>query len=336
MNERTIKLAHGSGGVLTRRLIQETLLRYFPSPLLAPLSDSATLTVHGGRVAFTTDSYVVEPIFFPGGDIGRLAVCGTVNDLAVVGALPRFVSCSLILEEGFPEGDLEAVLASMREAAAECGVEVVTGDTKVVPHGKADRLFVNTAGIGLLEPGQRTPGGPMQAGDAVVVSGPLGDHGAAVLARREGLGLQSSVLSDCAPVTAIAQAVLRTAERVPFMRDVTRGGLATILNEAVSGSPVGILLDEQDVPIRAEVRSICELLGLDPLYLACEGRVATIVEAAGADRVVEAVRKVRGGEECCIVGHACRDYAGQLVGQTPFGTRRLIQMLSGEQLPRIC
>ena len=336
VNERTIKLAHGSGGVLTRRLIEETLLKYFRSPLLASLPDSATLPVHGGGIAFSADSYVVDPIFFPGGDIGRLAVCGTVNDLAVVGAIPRFVSCSLILEEGFPQSDLEAILASIRDAAAEAGVEVVTGDTKVVPHGKADKLFVNTAGIGLMEPAGKTPGGPMQAGDAVLVSGPLGDHGAAVLSRREGLGLQGSLASDCAPVTGIAQAALRTAARVPFMRDVTRGGLATILNEAVSGSQLGILLAEQDIPFRAEVRSICELLGLDPLYLACEGRVAAVVDADSADKVVEAVRNARGGEGCRIIGRVCEQYAGQLVAETPFGTRRLIQMLSGEQLPRIC
>ena len=322
--------------MLTRRLIEETLLRFFPSPKLAPLPDSAWLELEGGRVAFTTDSYVVDPIFFPGGDIGKLAVFGTVNDLAVVGAIPRYVSCALIIEEGFPMADLEAVLNSMKKAAQAAGVEVVTGDTKVVPKGKADRLFINTAGLGILSDGGAVPGGTPLPGDAVIVSGPVGDHGAAVLCRREGLNFESSIESDCAPLTAAAQAVLRTARRVPFMRDLTRGGLATVLNEATGPERPGLLLREADVPVREGVRSLCELLGLDPLYLACEGRLAAIVEPAAAAEAVGALREVAGAEGSRVVGEVCAQYPGKVVLETALGTRRLLQMLSGEQLPRIC
>ena len=336
MGERTIKLGHGSGGTLSRQLIEEKLLKYFRSPLLSSLPDSATLKVHGGTIAFTTDNYTVDPIFFPGGDIGKLAVYGTVNDLAVCGGTPRFISCALILEEGFPEADLDVILASMQEAADAAQVEVVTGDTKVVPRGKADKIFINTSGVGIIRRGAKLPDAEMQAGDVVIVSGPLGDHGAAVLSQREGLNVESSVVSDCAPVTAIAQAMLERADRVSVMRDVTRGGLATILNEAVARSGVGIILAEEDIPIRAEVRSLCELLGLDPLYLACEGRVAAVVDAASAEGVLDELRSVPGGEGCCMVGTVSDQYPGQVAGQTAFGTHRLIQMLSGEQLPRIC
>jgi hydrogenase expression/formation protein HypE len=330
-----IQLGHGSGGVLTRRLVAETVLRFFRSERLQPLPDSATIPVVGSEVAFTTDSYVVDPIFFPGGDIGKLAVCGTVNDLAVAGALPEFISCALILEEGLPLADLEAVLDSMRRAAGEAGVEVVTGDTKVVPRGKADKLFINTAGIGRLPAGAPRPGGQPQAGDVVVVSGPLGDHGAAVLCRREGLNLGSPVESDCAPITPVAQAVLSTARRT-FMRDLTRGGLATALNEAVAGSEHGILLRETDVPVREGVRAVCELLGLDPLYLACEGRLAAIIDADSAGEVLAALERTPDAEQSAIVGVVSADFPGRLAVETPLGTRRLVQMLSGEQLPRIC
>ncbi len=331
-----IKLGHGSGGVLTRRLIEETVLKFFTSEHLAALPDSAWLEVAGARVAFTTDSYVVDPIFFPGGDIGKLAVFGTVNDLAVVGAVPRFISCALILEEGLPTEELTAILDSMRRAAAEAGVEVVTGDTKVVPRGKADRVFINTAGVGVVGEGGAVPGGNPRPGDAIIASGPLGDHGAAVLSQREGLKLESPVKSDCAPLTDAAQAVLRQAHRVSFMRDLTRGGLATVLNEATGEGKPGVLLDEAEIPVREEVRAICEVLGLDPLYLACEGRLAAIVDRESAAQVLDALRDVPGGEQACLIGQVSDRYAGKVALQTRLGTRRLLQMLSGEQLPRIC
>ncbi len=336
MSEEKIKLGHGSGGVLTRRLIEETLLKFFTSPRLAALPDSAWLELEGGRVAFTTDSYVVDPIFFPGGDIGRLAVFGTVNDLAVAGALPRFISCSLILEEGLPTAELERVLSSFEQAAGEAGVEVVTGDTKVLPRGKADRMFVNTAGLGLLPGAIEPPGGQARPGDAIIVSGPVGDHGAAVLAQREGLGLESAVRSDCAPLTETAQAVLRAARRVAFMRDLTRGGLATVLNELTGPDRPGVLVEEAAIPVREEVRSICELLGLDPLYLACEGRLVAVVDPDHREAVVEAVRSAGAPDRAGCIGRVSEEYTGKVALETPLGTHRLLQMLSGEQLPRIC
>ncbi len=279
---------------------------------------------------------MVDPIFFPGGDIGKLAVFGTVNDLAVVGAVPRFISCALILEEGLPQSDLEAVLGSMQDAAQEAGVEVVTGDTKVLPRGKADRLFVNTAGLGAMRPGVAPPGGHARPGDAIIVSGPVGEHGAAVLARREGINLDSPVVSDCAPLTAVAGAVLGAAGRVAFMRDLTRGGLATILNEATAKDQPGILLEEECIPVREEVRSICELLGLDPLYLACEGRLVAVVNAEDGGDVLAAMRAVPAGRGSQQVGYVTEAYEGRVALRTQLGTHRLLQMLSGEQLPRIC
>ncbi len=336
MSEETVKLGHGSGGTLTHRLIEETILRAFPSPRLASLPDSATIETPTSRIAFTTDSYVVDPVFFPGGDIGKLAVCGTVNDLAMVGAIPRYVSCALIVEEGLPMADLRAVLDSMAKAAEEAGVEVVTGDTKVVPRGKADRLFVNTAGVGFVPADGPLPGGDAEPGDIVIVSGPIGDHGAAVLAEREGLNLESSVQSDCAPLTEAAQAVLGAARRVPFLRDLTRGGLATIMNECTGPGRPGVLLREADVPVREEVRSICELLGLDPLYLACEGRLVAVVDAESADIVLRELGVLNTERGCAAVGVISERYEGKVALETPLGTRRLLQMLSGEQLPRIC
>ena len=337
MNGDMIKLGHGSGGSLSHRLIKDKLLKFFQSPLLAPLADSALIEADGQLLAFTTDSYVVDPIFFPGGDIGKLAVFGTVNDIAMMGAIPRFISCSLIIEEGFAVGDLDTILDSMRGAADAARVEIVTGDTKVVPRGKADRIFINTSGVGTGAPSPaQSAGRGLQPGDAVVVSGPLGEHGAAVLAAREGLNLHSSLLSDCAPLTDIAQCVFRTAERVPFMRDITRGGLATILNECLDGAQVGIRLSEQVIPVKPEVRSICELLGLDSLYLACEGRLVAVVDEGSADSVVSALRSVKNAEDSCIIGCVTDDHPGQLCVETPYGTLRLLQMLSGEQLPRIC
>lgn len=321
---------------MSRRLIEGKLLRFFDSPLLAPLADSALLDIDGCQLAFTTDSYVVDPLFFPGGDIGKLAVFGTVNDLAVVGAVPAFISCSLIIEEGFPTEELDRILASMSQASKAADVEVVTGDTKVVPKGKADGLFINTAGVGAMAEWARTLCSTPAPGDAVVVSGSVGDHEAAVLAKREGLNLQSSIQSDCAPLTKVARAVLQNAERVSFMRDVTRGGLATILNEAVADWSLGVVLKEADVPVRAEVRSICELLGLDPLYMASEGRLVAVVDAPSAESVRKAVRKTAIGRRCSVVGTVTERYAGKVAAETPFATRRLLQMLSGEQLPRIC
>jgi len=335
MSEEQITLAHGSGGILSRKLVRDRLLKFFTSPLLSGLDDSAMLEMESERTAFTTDTYVVDPIFFPGGDIGKLAVCGTVNDLAVVGARPRYISCALILEEGFPSDDLDRILASMQTAADEADVQVVTGDTKVVPRGNADGIFINTAGVGSFEEHQPPTGDEPRPGDRVVVSGPVGDHGAAVLGRREGLNLDSSAESDSAPLTDAAAAVREAAERVSFMRDLTRGGLATILNEA-AGEEMGIVIREEAVPVRPAVRSLCELLGVDALYLACEGRLAAIVDPDSAGDVRDALRSTPGSERAESVGEVTEEYAGKVACETAYGTRRLLQMLSGEQLPRIC
>lgn len=331
-----IKLSHGSGGKLTHDLIAGTIRRYFDSPLLENLPDSASVDLHGCRAAFTTDSYVVDPVFFPGGDIGKLAVYGTVNDLAVSGSLPRFISCGLILETGFPQSELDKILFSMSEAAEAAGVDVVTGDTKVVPSGKVDKIYINTSGIGLYPKGARVPDGEICSGDKVLVTGPVGDHGAAVMACREGLNMKSNVQSDCASVTESARIILENSARVSFMRDVTRGGLATVLNEAVADKDVGIILQESGVPVRDGVRSISELLGIDPYYLACEGRIAAVVDAGHSGKVIEKLSGSISGGESVIIGEVSGKYAGKLVAQTSFGTHRLLQMLSGEQLPRIC
>ncbi len=336
MENDTIQLGHGSGGQLSRDLVENTLLSYFDSPHLRGLPDSATVPTEDSQIAFTTDSYVVDPIIFPGGDIGKLAVCGTVNDLSVVGATPEHISCGLILEEGLPQSDLEVVLSSMKAAAETSNVDIVTGDTKVVPRGKADKLFINTSGIGSFTGNRTRPEAELQPGDRIVVSGPIGDHGAAVMAQRKGLNLQTEVVSDCAPLTTLCQTVLSTAGRVSFLRDLTRGGLATILNEAVAGKSVGISLVEEDIPVRPGVRSLCELLGIDPLYLACEGRLVAITNQTSARQVVKAMKEIPDGEGACIAGQVTEDYAGQLVSETAYGTHRLIQMLSGKQLPRIC
>ncbi|MFP4176805.1 MAG: hydrogenase expression/formation protein HypE [Planctomycetota bacterium] len=336
MNEQYIKLGHGSGGNLTRRLIDEVVLQYFDSPHLSGLPDSAVLPDIHGEIAMTTDSYVVDPIFFPGGNIGQLAVNGTINDLAVSGAIPQYITCGLVLEEGLPVKDLRQILQSMKDAADESEVQIVTGDTKVVPRDEADGIYINTTGLGAIPPGTAVPDSEMREDDIVVLSGPLGDHGAAVVSRRKGLNLKSTVESDCAPVTSLARAVLDTAGRVSFLRDVTRGGLATILNEAAGGNELGICIEEEEIPVRPEARSVCELLGIDPLYLACEGRITTIVDPENATSVIDAMRKVPDGCQSRPVGRVTSDYPGKLVSQTPFGTHRLIQTLSGEQLPRIC
>jgi len=336
LNEQRISLAHGSGGVLSRRLLEDKILSYFDSPLLATLGDSAHLDVAGGQLAFTTDTYVVDPPFFPGGDIGKLAVCGTVNDLAVTGAEPKFISCALVIEEGFALDDLDRILDSMQKTAQEADVEVVTGDTKVVPKGKGGDIYINTAGLGIVPENGPVPAGQPEVGHSVIVSGSLGDHQAAVLARREGLNLETSVESDCAPLTNIARAVLEHAGEVSFMRDVTRGGLATVLNEVVSGGEAGALLYEKDMPVKPAVRSLCEILGLDPFYMACEGRLVATIDEGSAESVCQTIQQMEDGAECAIVGQINDRYPGKVACETAFGTRRLLQMLSGEQLPRIC
>jgi len=334
MQERVL-LAHGSGGKLSHDLVERLLVPIFNNPLLEKLDDSASFPA-SGRLAFTTDSYIVTPIFFPGGDIGRLAVCGTVNDLSMVGARPLYLSVSLIVEEGLPVAELERVARSIQEAAEEAGVTVITGDTKVVNHGSADRLFVNTAGIGEVPEGVDISGSNARPGDAVIVSGPLGDHGIAVMSQREGLSFAAGVESDVAPLNHLVQAMLRASGRIHALRDPTRGGLASTLNEIARQSQVGIRIDEELVPVRDAVRAACEMLGLDPLYVANEGKLVAMLPEEDAEPVVRAMRKERHGSAAAIIGRVCAEEPGQVVMRTRLGTSRIVDMLTGEPLPRIC
>jgi hydrogenase expression/formation protein HypE len=331
-----VQMAHGGGGTLTSRLIERCFVPAFRNEYLAALGDGAILPVNGGRLALTTDSFVVHPLFFPGGDIGSLAVYGTANDLAMCGAEPLFLSAGLILEEGFPMRDLERIVASMAAACARIGAPLVTGDTKVVERGKGDGLFVNTTGVGRVREGTRIAAGNARPGDAVLVSGPIGDHGIAVMAAREGIDFETQLLSDSAPVQLLVRALLDAVPDVHVLRDPTRGGLATTLAEIASASQVGIRLEEQAVPVREEVRGACELLGFDPLYVACEGRFLAVVPGPRAEAALAALRAQPDGRQAAIVGQVGAEHTGHVALQTRIGSQRLLEKLSGEQLPRIC
>ena len=321
---------------MARELIRNTMLRHFDNHLLSALDDGALLEPGPGRLAFTTDSYVVQPLFFPGGDIGRLAVCGTVNDLAMMGAQPLALSCALIIEEGFSIKDLDRILGGMKQALDRAGVSVVTGDTKVVEHGAADGLFINTAGVGLV--GQAAPTGleTVRAGDCVLVSGPIGDHGVTIMTQRRELGCDAGLESDCAPLNGAVARLLEHAPDTRFLRDPTRGGLAAVLNEIVDGRAFGALLEQERVPVRRQVRAVCELLGLDPLHVACEGRFVAIVPGQSADAALAALT----GHELCrdaaIIGRITSDHPGRVAVLTPPGSRRILDVPAGDPLPRIC
>lgn len=321
---------------MTARLIETLFAPAFRNPYLEPLGDGAVVTVGSERLAFTTDTFVVKPIFFPGGDIGSLAVHGTVNDLAMCGAEPLFLSAGYVLEEGFPMRDLERVVASMAEACTRVGVALVTGDTKVVDRGKGDGIYVNTSGVGRVREGVTVGPNRAAAGDAVIVSGPVGDHGIAVMAAREGIDFETSLVSDSAPVVAPVRALLDVAPDTHVLRDPTRGGLATALCEIALSSNVGIRLEEAEIPVRDEVRGACELLGFDPLYVACEGRFLAIVPGARAEAALAAIRSQPGGESARRIGSVVAEDPGRLVLRTRIGSHRLLERLSGEQLPRIC
>ena len=341
IRDKTITMAHGGGGRAMRELIERLVLPAFANPLLAPLEDQARIGLRGlaeigDRLAFTTDSYVVSPLFFPGGDIGTLAICGTVNDLAMSGAVPLFLSCGLIIEEGLPTADLERVLASMSALARQCGVNVVTGDTKVVNRAAADKLFINTAGIGVIAAGVNISASRARPGDVVIVNGTLGDHGVAILVARNELDLQTDLASDCQPLHELVQAMLRACPDIRCLRDATRGGLATVLNEFAISSKVGMRLQERALPLKAEVRGACEMLGLDVLYMANEGKLVAVVPRASADAVLAAMRTHPAGAEAVIVGEVLAEPAGHVILNTLFGGERVIDMLVGEQLPRIC
>lgn len=338
LREKRITLAHGSGGRAMRDLIETVVLRAFDDPLLADGEDQAVLAVEGAsRLAFTTDSYVVSPLFFPGGDIGRLAVHGTVNDLAVSGAEPLYLSVGFILEEGLEVEVLERVVRSMREAARDAGVRIVTGDTKVVERGKADGLYVNTAGIGLFRRGISLGAARVRPGDVVLVSGPIGDHGTAVLIARGDLELESDLESDTAPLHGVVGALLDAVpEGVRALRDATRGGVATVLVEMALRSESCVLLEETAIPVRPEVRGACEILGLDPLYVANEGRLVAVVAPERAESALGALRAHPLGRDAAIIGEVRTEPAGMVFLRTVSGGTRVVDMLAGEQLPRIC
>ncbi len=331
-----VVLAHGGGGRLSQQLFASLFGPAFANPLLNEAHDGAIIEAQGRPLAFTTDSYVVHPLFFPGGDIGTLAINGTVNDLAMCGARPRWLSAGFILEEGLPLDTLKRVVQSMRQAAAAAGVLLVTGDTKVVDKGKGDGLFINTAGLGILEHPVRIAPRQVQPGDAVVVSGDLGRHGMAIMSVREGLQFESSLQSDCAPLAGMVADLLAEGVRVHCLRDLTRGGLAAALNEIAATAAVRISLDEAAIPVSEPVRGACELLGLDPLYVANEGRFVAFVAPGDAERALTVLRADPLGAAACRIGTVAAAPAGLVTLRSQLGVERVLDLLSGEQLPRIC
>ncbi|HWG64142.1 MAG TPA: hydrogenase expression/formation protein HypE [Streptosporangiaceae bacterium] len=336
VREDRITMSHGSGGKATQTLIEAVFLDAFRNPFLEPLEDSAQLRIGGSRVALTTDSYVVSPLFFPGGDIGDLAVNGTVNDLSVSGATPLYLSAGFILEEGFPVADLSRVVESMRAAAAAAGVHVVTGDTKVVERGKADGCYINTAGVGVIDRDVTLGVAGARPGDAIIVSGPIGDHGITIMLARGELDIEADVQSDTAPLNGLVASLLDAVPGVRALRDATRGGVATILNEIAKAANVGAEVREDDIPVRAEVRGASELLGIDPMYVACEGRLVAVVPGDEADRALATLRAHPLGAQAAVIGHVTAGHAGIVQLKTAFGGTRIVDLLVGDPLPRIC
>ncbi len=332
-----ITLNHGSGGRASQDLIKSIFIKSF-GDINSVLSDSAILNIQSEKIAFTTDSFVIDPIFFPGGDIGKLSVCGTVNDLAVSGAVPKYITASFILEEGLPINDLKKIVNSMAVQAKLANIKIVAGDTKVVHKGKCDKIFINTTGIGVFEEDYSyiSTGEKVEVNDKIIINGFLGDHSIAVLGARNELGFKVDIQSDCACLNELVQSVIKANIRIKFMRDVTRGGLATVLNELSEIINLGIELDEKEIPIQESVNGLCEILGFDPLYLANEGKVLMLVHSEDADNVIKILNKNPLGVESKIIGKIVADHAKMLVGKTKVGGKRIINMLQGEQLPRIC
>lgn len=331
-----IVLGHGSGGRLSADLLRDLFLPLFSNPVLDRMDDQAIVTIGDSRIAFTTDSFVVKPLFFPGGDIGSLAVHGTVNDLAMGGARPLFLSAAFILEEGFPTEDLRRIAASMAQAAATAGVAVVTGDTKVVEKGKGDGLFINTTGIGLVPGHVRLSASQAQPGDRVILSGSIGDHGIAIMASRQGLEFETGIVSDSAPLHELVAAMLGASNDIRCLRDPTRGGLSSALNEIAAQSGVRIQIEESMIPVRDEVKGACEMLGLDPLYVANEGKLVAIVAPEAAEAILAAMRSDERGRDAAIIGTVGERHAGLVTMRSAFGSTRIVDLLAGDQLPRIC
>ena len=334
--ENKVVLAHGGGGKLSHDLVRDRIVGAFGNQRLASLDDSALVEAGASRLAFTTDSYVVKPLFFSGGDIGKLAVCGTVNDLTVMGAEPLYISCGLIVEEGLPFDTLDRIVASMGKAAEAAGVRIVTGDTKVVERGSADQLVINTSGVGLMKEGVDFSRARIRVGDRMLINGTLGDHGMAVLSAREGLHFEGNVRSDCAALNGLIARMMEVSSGIRFMRDPTRGGLASTLNEIVEGRDFGVVIEENALPIRDSVRGLCELLGFDPLYIANEGKVLAVVAPEEAKALAEAMQNHPLGRETRIIGTVEESWKGRVGMKTAVGGTRVVDMLVGDQLPRIC
>jgi hydrogenase expression/formation protein HypE len=340
MDTERVTLGMGGGGLLSARIISEVFLAGYGNEALNRLDDAAEVSLDGARLAFTTDSYTVKPVFFPGGDIGRLAVCGTANDLSVKGARPRAISSAFIIEEGFLLDDLKRIVRSMRDTAAEAGVEIVTGDTKVVRKGEADGVFITSSGIGAIIPGMEISCAAARPGDSIIVSGTVGDHGAAIMNARERLGFTPEIVSDVAPVRGIVEALAPRARALRAMRDPTRGGLASALNEIARASGVSVRVLEDRVPVAAGVRACCEILGLDPLYMACEGRVLIFAAPDSAEEVLRLIRGAPGGTNAALIGEVAGPGGDPnvppVIVETGFGTQRFLPLLDGDPVPRIC
>ena len=334
--DKVITLSHGSGGKASHNLIENVFVDVLSNPLLDRLDDHAVLEIDGARLAFTTDSYVVDPIFFPGGDIGKVAVNGTINDLSTAGAEPLYLSLGMILEEGFAIEDLRRIVASIAEAAQYAGVQVVTGDTKVVHRGKADKIFINTAGVGVIRRKNVPSQSSALSGDHIILSGPIGDHGVAILAARGDLELELDVESDVAPLHDLVRDIFDVTDDIHCLKDATRGGLATALNEIAMQSNVGVLIREDSIPVRPQVRGACELLGIDPLYVANEGKLLVVVPSAHVDSVLARMKQHELGAAACVIGEVRPEPARTVLLQTSIGGTRIVDMLVGEALPRIC
>ncbi|MBK8419103.1 hydrogenase expression/formation protein HypE [Candidatus Villigracilis saccharophilus] len=331
-----IVMGHGAGGRMSHQLIQKMFMPAFQNSALQAGDDAALVMPEHGRLSISTDAHVVFPLFFPGGDIGRLAICGTVNDVAMLGAKPLYITAGFILEEGLSMDTLKRVIESMRAAAEEAGVQIVAGDTKVVQRGKADGLYVTTAGVGVVREGINISGANAKAGDAVILSGSIGDHGIAVLGARGELGFESAIQSDVAPLNHLIDAMLQVSNNIHVLRDPTRGGLATTLNEIAAQSKIGIILNEQAISVHPEVNAACEMLGFDPLYVANEGKLIAIVAKEDAEKVLAVMQQARYGEDSVIIGEVQENLKGRVLLKTAYGTTRVIDMLAGEMLPRIC
>ena len=331
--DEIITLDYGSGGKKTSRLIENIIVPAFSNPALNAMGDGAVLP-GAGEIAFSTDSFVVDPIFFPGGDIGKLSVCGTVNDLAMCGAEPKYLSCAFIIEEGLEREKLEKIVASIRDAARSAGVQIVTGDTKVVERGRGDKIYINTAGIGVMKYPGLSPRN-IRPGDKVIVSGTVGDHGTAVMLARNGM-MQGELKSDCAALNGLADAIRSLGAKVRVLRDPTRGGVATTLNEFTEGTALSIELEEEQIPVRPQVRAACDMLGLEPLYCANEGKLLAVVSPEDTERVLSRMRELPEGADAAVIGTVSDRHPGRVVMKTAFGGTRILQKLAGAQLPRIC